>query len=54
MTNNIRHKHMAGNIPELAVFRIDWRVTAWIVANGVAGIAIAWVIVNEPTWLLVG
>jgi hypothetical protein len=47
---------MTGNTIEFAAFRsnVAWlAVAAWIVANGVAGVALLWVVVNTPEWMLI-
>ena len=55
MMNKTSHS-MTGNTLEFAAFRsnVAWlAVAAWVVANGVAAIALLWVVVNEPNWLMI-
>lgn len=47
---------MTGKTTEFAVFsgNVEWlAMAAWVVANAVAGVALVWVAVNEPAWLLI-
>lgn len=56
MTMNKTSHSMTGNALEFAAFRsnVAWlAVAAWVVANGVAAIALLWVVVNEPNWLMI-
>ena len=53
---NINKSNMAGNTLGFAAFRsnVAWLVmAAWIVANGVAVVALLWVVVNTPEWMLI-
>jgi len=53
MMNYISH-NMTGKTLGFAAFRVDFWTAAWMVANGVAFLAMTWVVMNRPVWLLMG
>ena len=53
---NYTRRNMAGNTLGFAAFRsnVAWlAMAAWVVANGVATIALLWTIGNAQEWLLI-